>query len=212
MIRRFIFKNTVSGRELILPVSPSSFSIENGIRVEKVNILGVGDVNLMGNSLSAVYKIDCLFPSRNYPFNHPSTNLNPYTYVEFFQRVSQRHEVCNFYISNTPIRTDVIIESISYGEKDGTNDVYATLTLAKYKSLKAPFLGTATNNAVVSRTANSPPPPVSTYKVKRGDTLSSICRKFYGDSYLYVKLASFNAIKNPNIITVGQAITLPKTL
>ena len=47
-----------------------------------------------------------------------------------------------------------------------------------------------------------------TYIVKAGDTLSAIASK-YGTSYQ--KLAEYNNIKNPNIISVGQVIKIPNT-
>lgn len=45
-----------------------------------------------------------------------------------------------------------------------------------------------------------------TYTVKSGDTLSAIASK-YGTSYQ--KLAEYNNISNPNIISVGQVIKIP---
>lgn len=45
------------------------------------------------------------------------------------------------------------------------------------------------------------------YTVVRGDTLSGIASK-YGTTYQ--KLASYNGITNPNVITVGQKIKIPK--
>lgn len=47
-----------------------------------------------------------------------------------------------------------------------------------------------------------------TYTVKAGDTLSSIAKK-YGTTYQ--KLAEYNGISNPNIISVGQVIKIPST-
>lgn len=49
-------------------------------------------------------------------------------------------------------------------------------------------------------------PEETIYTVKKGDTLSGIASK-YGTTYL--KLAEYNGIKNPNIITVGQKIKIP---
>ena len=46
------------------------------------------------------------------------------------------------------------------------------------------------------------------YTVKKGDTLSSIAKK-YGTTYQ--KLAAYNSIANPNLITVGQKIKIPGT-
>ena len=46
------------------------------------------------------------------------------------------------------------------------------------------------------------------YTVKRGDTLSGIAAK-YGTTYQ--KLAAYNGISNPNVISVGQKIKIPGT-
>lgn len=48
--------------------------------------------------------------------------------------------------------------------------------------------------------------PETVYTVKKGDTLSAIALK-YGTTYQ--KLAEYNGIKNPNIISVGQKIRIP---
>ena len=47
------------------------------------------------------------------------------------------------------------------------------------------------------------------YTIKKGDTLSGICRQAYGDSSLYGKLAQYNGIKNANIIYAGNTIKIP---
>ncbi len=44
------------------------------------------------------------------------------------------------------------------------------------------------------------------YKVKRGDTLSSIARRFGVPTYSIVKI---NGIKNPDLIRVGQVLKIP---
>lgn len=58
---------------------------------------------------------------------------------------------------------------------------------------------------------NSPAPKKvdKSYTVKKGDTLWSIAKTFYGDGSKYKKIAEHNNIKNPNIISVGQKIKLP---
>lgn len=48
----------------------------------------------------------------------------------------------------------------------------------------------------------------STYKVKKGDTLSQIAETYLGDWRKYKYLASINNISNPNLIYVGQIIKL----
>ena len=64
-------------------------------------------------------------------------------------------------------------------------------------------------------TGTSPSTPVSksaistnntiTYKVKKGDTLSAIAKKY---NTTYQKIASDNGIKNPNLIRIGQVLKI----
>ena len=46
------------------------------------------------------------------------------------------------------------------------------------------------------------------YKVVKGDTLSSIAQKF---GTTYQELARINGISNPNLIKVGQVLKLPNS-
>lgn len=48
-----------------------------------------------------------------------------------------------------------------------------------------------------------------TYKVKRGDTLWAIAKKYYGSGAKYTKIATANKLKNPNLIKVGQKLKIP---
>jgi len=49
----------------------------------------------------------------------------------------------------------------------------------------------------------------STHKVQRGDTLWSICEKYYGDSTLWPKLWEMNTfVTNPHLLKPGDMITL----
>lgn len=49
------------------------------------------------------------------------------------------------------------------------------------------------------------------HEVHKGETLSKIAQKYYGDASLYPKIfeANRDAIKDPNLIRVGQRIRIP---
>ncbi len=47
------------------------------------------------------------------------------------------------------------------------------------------------------------------YTVKDGDTLFTIADKYYQDGYQYGYLVVENKLDNPNIITIGQVLTIP---
>lgn len=49
------------------------------------------------------------------------------------------------------------------------------------------------------------------YKVKKGDTLSKISKRYTGDAFRYNEIAKLNKIKNPNKIEIGQDIVLLQT-
>jgi LysM repeat protein len=48
------------------------------------------------------------------------------------------------------------------------------------------------------------------YTVVSGDTLWAIAARFYGDGSQYPKIVSANGIANPDLIMVGQKLTIPE--
>jgi nucleoid-associated protein YgaU len=205
-MKKIIFKDTKKNTELILPVTPPSFEVSHGINIETVNINTLGDVALAGYGTLPTFKVNCMFPAREYPFNQPSAELDPYVYVNKFEAWCDSHTVLRFIVSETIVNAPVLISDISYGEKDGTGDVYATITMRKYRELSS----VQTNNTGNSgRSIEKTTVATKNYTVKSGDTLGSICRKYYGDSSVSAKLASFNGIKNKNLIIANSTIKLP---
>ena len=202
----YIFRDTKKPPELILPITPSSFSMSHGIRIETVNIHTVGDIALAGHGALPTYKIDCMFPAKDYEFKQDTAEINPYKYVQKFEDWSDNHTVLQFIISDTMVNTPVLIEDITYGEKDGTGDVYATITMRNYRTLLK-IRTDPTGNKPRSAEENSA--KLKTYVIKKGDCLSSICLKFYGDASLYPKLAKANGIKHPDLIITGKTLKLP---
>jgi len=49
------------------------------------------------------------------------------------------------------------------------------------------------------------------HEVKKGETLSKIAEKYYGDQSLYPKIfeANKDILKDPNLIKVGQKLRIP---
>ena len=112
------------------------------------------------------------------------------------------------YVVPGVINTRVLIEEISYEERDGTGDVYAKLYLKESQALEAVTSesGSSGGRSEAEQTGQS-----QTYTVVAGDCLSVICRRFYGNgtAKYYNALAAYNGIKNPHLIFPGQVLTLP---
>lgn len=49
----------------------------------------------------------------------------------------------------------------------------------------------------------------TTYVVQRGDTLSAIAKKFYGDESQWRLIATANRISNPNALVIGMKLSIP---
>ena len=207
---KFIFKDPQTNTELALPVTPRSFELSSGIRVETVNIHALGDVLIGGYTTLGTLKIPCMFPGQQYPFASASGE-DPYTYVKRFAKYCENRTILRFVITETPVNIPVLLSDIQYGEKDGSGDVYVTITMREYRfvaltqSQKPEWTGNE-SRAVEA----SPPPTMDPYTIVRGDTLSAICRKFYGEAALYPALAKHNGIKNPNLIYTGNQLRIPE--
>lgn len=210
MLRKFIFKNNVTGKEVILPITPESFTIDHGNHIETVNLHTVGDYHLPGGRTLFTCKISGMLPKQQYPFVFAGSSLNPYEYIYFFELTSDKKQVCRFAISDTPTIADVYIENFQYSEKDGTNDVYYTITLRRHMPVQAvQSTGSSTEEITNTRTTPLNIDTPQQYTIQRGDTLWSLCKKFYGDPTLYPKLAQANNIPNPDLIYTGNTLVIP---
>lgn len=205
-MRRFIFKDTETEEELVLPVTPGEYQIEHGRKANGLTMTGVGDVNLPGGLVLLDQEIECLLPARDYPFNQPGAVTNPFYYLERLEKWSDAGRVLRFIVSGTPVNAAVILDPIRYREQDGTGDISCTIPIRGYRALAAEAVESTGNAA---RTVETPPQKGSSYVVQRGDTLSAIAKRVYGDASLYGKLAAANGIANPHLIYPGQVLTLP---
>ncbi len=210
MRRILSFLDEAAGRELILPVTPPSYTWDRGNRVETIQLDQIGEVNLPGTTLMGSCTLEVMLPARLYSFCNPGTVANPYVYLEQLERWSDAGTPVRFLVSGTPTNALVLIETTPYGERDGTNDLYVTLNLRQYRKPQVPVLS-ASGGGETSRSSSTGAAQQRTYTVAQGDTLWGIAKKFYGDGGQYTRIAAANstAVKNPNLIYPGQVLTIP---
>lgn len=206
MERIIIFRNTVTGKELTMPVTPSSYPMAAGRSVDRLDMAQTGQVAFPGLKTLFSENLEVMLPARAYPFCTAGAVADPSYYLELLTSWSNSGDVCRYIVTGAGINVPVLLGPISFGEKDGSNDVYATIPLYEYRYLDEVVVETTQNS---SRPPGGAVPVADTWTVKRGDTLSAICKTVYGDSSLAYKLATANGIKNPNLIQVGQVLTLP---
>lgn len=207
--RPFIFRQ--SSKELVLPVTPESYRVEKGNNIEIVNIHELGDAVLVGYGILATIKVSCLLPANDYPF---ADSDDPEPYIDQFQKWIRQKRRLRFIVGGTGVNVPAVIENLQYGESDGTNDVYADITLREYRTLD-PVQLTAPPTANSPRfVENEDRAGMQTHKIVYGDTLSALCRKYYGDGSqkMWEKLAVYNNQPNPHLVPLGTVLNFPNPL
>jgi LysM repeat protein len=208
MERKIILKNTETGQELTMPVTPASYPMASGRAVERLDMAQTGQIALPGLKSLFDETLEVLLPAQLYPFCTAEAVADPSYYLELLTAWSQEGQVCRYIVVGTAINSPVLLGPIEYGESDGTNDVTAKIPLYEYRYLEDVQVEQTQNSSRPTETASQPATPDS-YTVKKGDSLWAICKAIYGDGSLAYKLATANSIKNPNLIYPGQVLTLP---
>lgn len=197
-----------------LPVKPSEFTVTVTHRNTVVNVIQLGDINLMGKTGLREITLASFFPAKDYNFSNNSSRKEPLTYVEKLDRWRKSGSPVRVIVTGV-LNMEATIESFSYGERDATGDIYYTLYLKEYKRIKTKK-ATVTIATVKPKVSVRPtkPPEVNagkTYTVKSRDCLWKIAKQFYGNGAQYTKIYNANKdkIKNPNLIYPGQVLTIP---
>ena len=208
MERKIILKNTAIGEELLLPITPERYPMGAGRAVERLDMAQTGQISLPGLKTLFSEPLEFMLPARAYPELTSGAVADPDWYIDKLTTWSRDANVCRYVVVGTDINSPVLLGPLSWEERDGSNDVYCSLPLYEYRYLEEVRIQQTGNasrpseNSTQAQTADS-------YTVVSGDSLWSICRKFYGDGFLAYKLATANDIKNPNLIFPGQVLTLP---
>lgn len=206
---QIIFRNIKENSELLMPVTPPSFYVEEGRQIEGIDMSDIGQVHLPGLRKLFNERMEFLLPSSARNYTAGGWTGEPYAVVDRLTEWSNSGDVLRFIVTDTPVNYPVLLGPVRHGQKDGTGDVYVTLELRRYRELAEESTEINQDTGNKGRTAHQEKKEESSYTVEKGDTLWGICRRTYGDGSLAWKLAEANGIKNANLIFPGQALKLP---
>lgn len=212
MLRILSFIDESGGTELTLPVTPASYEWRCAGKIETVRLDQLGEISLpAGQRMGECVLNDILLPAQLYPFCVPGASADPDGYLRVLESWCRNGSPLRWIVPGTSINVPVLIESITQGEKDGTNDVYISLSLKERRKPEAPVLpASSSGSALAARDTQTGASSAKTYTVQKGDCLWAIAKKYYGDGAEYKRLAAANPfIKNPNLIYPGQVLTIP---
>ena len=204
---------------LVLPINPEKIEVKESQANQKFEILETGQIVVATHSVLNQYNFECELPSTPPHYSEtPGYFITPDEYLKVFRTWREYKKPMWFIASNgigDDIHTKVLIESIGITEKAGEEgDKYLSFQLIEYREFTTRKQGKIVGEAVQFIKAESPtednPKRPREYVVQSGDTLWGISKRFYGDGSKYNSIYEANPkIKNPNLIYVGQVISIP---
>ena len=195
---------------LQLPVKPTEFNVTVAHRNTVVNVIQLGDINLMGKTGLREVSLSSFFPAKDYNFSNNSGRETPISCVTLLEDWRNSGKPVRVIITDL-LNMEATIESFAWGERDATGDIYYTLCLKEYKKIKTKKATITTSTETTRETKSEDSNSGKTYTVKKGDCLWNIAKRFYGNGAQYTKIYNANKdkIKSNYIIYVGQVLKIP---
>lgn len=185
--------------EFRLPVNPELYEHKLGKLNTVIIVPELGEVNLLGKSKLSEISITSFFPAQHYHFCEYSGFPDSKTCVDIIEEFMEKGQV-RLLITGTKVNRIYYIENFTYGERDGTHDIYYTIELKEYRPLKIKSL----DNPV----SNQKPLKFRFHVVKEGESLWSIAKKYLGDGSKYKDIVTLNKLRNPEDIKAGRMLKL----
>lgn len=151
------FTLSCNGQSVDFPISPSSFEVSNPFNNSTININAIGDINMIGKRGLKTLSFSSFFPNQTYGWEQVAPTQEPYTYISMLEEFANSGQPCSLSISSTTVNLTCTIEDFKYSEKDGTGDVYFSISLKEYRYVM-PASSLITNEAsgLKSRVAEAP--------------------------------------------------------
>lgn len=217
--------------KMLLPLTPSKLTTTINNANKTVTLINEGEVNLLKTAGLTDVEFECTIPQVRYPFaNYSSGFLGASVFLKYFEKLKTDKQPFSFIVCRlSPAGKILFSTSMTVSLEDykiteqATNglDLTVKISLKQYRGYGSNKITVKTTDAtsaliasvVINRLAGSnSPEPKSTkkYKVKQGDTLYTIAKRFYNDGSKYKKIQNANSsITDPNNLTVGQSLTIP---
>lgn len=210
---------------VLLPIAPEKFSLKVKNANKTMTLINEGEINFLREAGLTELEFDVLIPSVQYSFAKYDGGFKaPKYFTDHFENLKTSKKPFQFIVvrqmpdGKLLFNNDMTVSMESYTTKEEAKngfDLTVSIKLKQYRPYGTKIVKVIENTASVAEQreqTNSPAPKQdTTYPVQKGDTLWGIAKKFYGNGSKYTKIyeANKDKIKNPNLIYVGQVLTIP---
>ena len=197
-----------------IPINPSEFEFTEGQNNQKITLLNIGEVNLIGHRGLVTGSLSSFFPASSSPLSRYA-DREPSEYIRLLEKWKTSNQPIRVIISDCDFNLAMSIDRLAKKHREGDRDVYYTLELSEYRFLNVPAVQVKTQQQSATSGLNTRPNTQitpKTYTVVSGDCLWNIAKKCYGDGSQYMKIYEANKGTigaNPNVIKVGQKLVIP---
>jgi hypothetical protein len=182
------------------PVNPASYTVTTERGDEIVDINALGEIDLGGKRKLKSVSFSGFFPYEYADYCTYASFPDPETCVEIIEDIMAGNPA-KLTITGTPIKMYCRVSSFSWGEQDGSGDIYYDITLTEHRGVQAVRSSVTVDEAIAKRAL----PPVSTQAVEvvkqEGESLSAVARRTTGSTSNKGPIATYNKIKE----TVGSS-------
>lgn len=212
--------------KLLLPVAPPSLDIKINNQNKTVNLINESEINILKNPGLTDIDFEFMLPQVKYPFAVYKDGFQKAKYyLDAIEKLKVNKTPFQFIVTrslpnggllfDTNIKVSIEDYSINEDSENGF-DVFVPISLKQYRpyGTKLYVIKKASKSTVKKASRNTKTFTPTTHKIKKGDTLVIIAKKYYGDSSTSKRNKIFNAnkkkIKNKNKLVVGTVLTIPK--
>lgn len=126
---------TQGSESLRLPVPPPNYAIKKAINNSVIVVEGLGEVSFIGKpKLAEIPTIESFFPKRIYSFCQYKTFPNPKECIDLIEKWMLSGKPIRYLVTGA-LNIECSIEDFTYGQRDGTGDVYFSLSLKEYRTI-----------------------------------------------------------------------------